>query len=119
MVWFAVGLCLLVGVAIIGLWGVLISGQRVPELTQGLPSIRFHIGAELVTATPLVASGAWLLFGGGPEARLVAVAALGATAYSTINSPGYYADRGNRSVVVMFGVLFLLVLTAIVAVIMA
>ncbi len=119
MIWFPVAVALFMGVATIGLWTVLVLNRAVPELAEGLPSIRFHVGAEVLTATFLIASGLWLLLADGPEARLLAVAALGATAYSTVNSPGYYADRGNRLVVAMFAVLLLLALAAIVVLIVA
>lgn len=114
MLWYPIVVAALMGVALLGLWASLVARRAVPELTAGLPSIRFHIGAEVVTAATLLAGAAWLMVGDGPAARLVAAASLGAVAYSTINSPGYYADRGERAVVLMFGVLAILALSAIV-----
>jgi hypothetical protein len=49
----------------------------------------------------------------------VASASLGAITYSTVNSPGYYADRGDRPVVVMFGVLTVFAVSAIVVLVVA
>lgn len=113
MLWYPILVSALMGVALFGLWAMLLVRHAVPELTAGLPSIRFHIGAELLSAGALLASALWLILADGPTARLVAAASLGAIAYSTINSPGYYADRGNRAVVAMFGLLAILALTAI------
>lgn len=113
MLWLPIGISLLMSVALFGLWGVLLARRAVPELSQGLPSIRFHIGAELVTAACLLASAALLASADGPAVRLFATASLGAIAYSTVNSPGYYADRGNWAIVGMFGLLFVLALVAI------
>jgi hypothetical protein len=113
MLWYPILICGLMGIAVFGLWGVLLARRAVPELNAGLPSIRFHIAAELLTAAALVASAAWLASGDSAEARL------GAITYSTVNSPGYYADRGERPVVVMFGVLTVLAVSAIVVLVVA
>ena len=117
MAWYPILVSAVVGVAVIGLWGALIVRRAVPELADGLASIRFHIAAEVLSATALLVSAVWLSVADSPTARLVTCGALGAIAYSTVNSPGYYADRGNRPVVAMFGVLTLLTLTAIAALI--
>jgi hypothetical protein len=119
MLWYPILICGLMGIAVFGLWGVLLARRAVPELNAGLPSIRFHIAAELLTAVALVASAAWLAAGDSAEARQVASASLGAITYSTVNSPGYYADRGERPVVVMFGVLTVLAVSAIVVLVVA
>lgn len=62
----------------------------------------------------LLAGAIWRVLADGPMARAFDAASLGASACSTVNSPGYYADRGNRTVVAMFGVLAILTVTAIV-----
>lgn len=113
MLWYPIVVSAVMGLALVGLWVMLLARHAVPELTAGLPSIRFHIAAELLTAAALLASAVWLAAADSPAARLLATASLGAVAYSTVNSPGYYADRGNRAIVVMFGVLTVLAVTAI------
>jgi hypothetical protein len=107
------------GGAVFGLWGMLLARHAVPELDAGLPSIRFHIVAELATATALLGCAVWLAVADSSIARLAATASRGAIAYSTINSPGYYADRGQLAVVVMFGVLTILAVTAILVLLVA
>jgi hypothetical protein len=113
MPWYPIAISALIGLAIVGLWGVLIRRHAVPELDQGLPSIRFHIAAELLTATGLLVAAAWLVAADSAEARLLDAGALGAVVYSTINSPGYYADRGERPVVATFAALSIVALSAI------
>jgi hypothetical protein len=114
MDWFVILVSIGVGLAIIGLWTMLIVRRQVPELQAGLPSIRFHIAAEVGTGLALVAGGVALAVG-TPWAEGLAAAGLGATVYSTVNSPGYYADRSEWSTVGMFAGLGLLVLAALVA----
>ena len=119
MLWYPIAVSALMGVALVGLWGTLVVRNAVPELAAGLPSIRFHIAAELLTAAALLAGAAWLVVADGAMARTFDAASLGAIAYSTVNSPGYYADRGNRTVVAMFGVLLILAVTAILVLLVA
>ena len=43
--------------------------------------------------------------GVGDRRSRVSALALGALLYTTVDSPGYYADRGDRTTVAMFAVL--------------
>jgi hypothetical protein len=119
MLWYPIVVSALMGVALFGLWGMLLARRAVPELNAGLPSIRFHIAAELLTATALLGSAVLLAVADTAVARMVATASLGAITYSTINSPGYYADQGQTTVVAMFGVLALLAVSAILVLLLA
>lgn len=103
------------GIAVLGLWGGLIARHAVPELAEGRPSIRFHIGAEVITAVALLVGALLLAVADGPFARMVDAAALGAILYSTINSPGYYADKDDQPMVAIFGILTLAALGALAA----
>ena len=94
-----------VGVAIIGLWATLLATRQVPQILAGNRDIWFHLTAELLTAALLVGAGIWLLTSGGEGASLLSMLALGALLYTTINSPGYYADRDDWPAVTMFVVL--------------
>lgn len=96
--WFEI----VTGLAIAGLWGVLLATGQVTELTEGRRDILFHVGAELLTALLLVGAGIAVLTAGSQVASLVAAFAAGALLYTTVNSPGYYAELGQWSVVVMF-----------------
>jgi hypothetical protein len=113
MAWYVIIVTLAVGVAMVGLWVVLIARRQVPELAEGKPSIRFHIAAELFTAALLVTGGIGLWVASEWAPTLTA-AAIGAAIYSCIASPGYYADRGQIGPVAMFGVLVVFLTSALV-----
>jgi peptidoglycan/LPS O-acetylase OafA/YrhL len=98
--WFLV----VVGLAIAGVWTLLLGSGQVPEVSDGRVDIIFHIVAEALTATLLVAAGAGLLRG-WPRAPLLAAVAIGALAYTAVNSAGYYAESGDWPAVTMFAVL--------------
>jgi len=108
-----IGLSLGAGVAVLGLWIVLVVRRQVPELQAGVPSIRFHIAAEVGMALLLLAGGIALIADVAWGVPLVA-AALGAALYSTVNSPGYYADQRLWPPVAMFLVLAVLIGVALV-----
>jgi peptidoglycan/LPS O-acetylase OafA/YrhL len=100
---------LVVGTAIAGLWIVLLSTGQVPEVDEDRVDIWFHIAAELATAALLVAAGVMVLRR-RPSGRTVAAFALGALAYTSVNSPGYYAESGDHAMVALFGLLTLVVI---------
>ena len=99
--WFQI----VTGVAIAGLWSVLLATGEVPELTEGRLDILFHLGAEFLTALLLIAAGTAVLRVGSQVAVVLSALAAGSLLYTTINSAGYYADLGQWPVVAMFMVL--------------
>ena len=99
--WFEI----VVGLAIAGLWASLLLTRQVPQIAEGRRDILFHLGAELLTAVLLVVAGGAVLLAGGQGATVLAALAGGALLYTTINSPGYYADLGQWPVVAVFAVL--------------
>ena len=101
LAWFQI----VVGAAMAALWTVLVVAGEVPEIPAGQLDIYFHLAAELITAGLLVAAGTTLLRRGLARGRLLSAFALGALLYTTVNSPGYYADLGEWAPVVMFGAL--------------
>lgn len=103
---------LVVGGSIVGFWVLALVTRRVPEIAEGRRDIRFHIAAELLAAVGLIVGGVWLLTGRGRGAELTSALALGALVYTTVNSPGYYADRGDRAAVGAFAVLTVAALLA-------
>jgi hypothetical protein len=118
MTWFSTGVALLTGAAIAGLWTMLLATRQVPELAAGQRAIKFHIAAEYLTAAACLLGGVglWLAAGWGSP---LALAGLGAALYSSVNSPGYYADLGKPAMVAAFGVLATLLALAIGALILA
>lgn len=97
--WFQI----VVGVAVAGLWAVLLVAGRVPEVQDGRVDIWFHVASELTMAGLLVTAGAAMLRR-AERAVLLSALALGWLGYSAVNSPGYYAQAGDWAAVGMFGV---------------
>lgn len=97
----------LIGISIIGLWVMLYVTGSIPELETEPISIYFHLVAEVLMGLLMVISGIALIIKkrwGKPLYLL----ANGLVIYSVINSSGYYANMGNWSMVVMFGIIFIL-----------
>jgi hypothetical protein len=112
MDWFVIGVSIGVGLSIASLWSTLLLRRQVPELALNLPSIRFHLTAELLASIGLLVGGIGMLLH-APWGTVIAAVALGAALYSTINSPGYYADRRQLPIVVLFLVLAFVIAAAI------
>ncbi|MEF8975189.1 MAG: hypothetical protein V5A21_03050 [Halapricum sp.] len=98
------GYILLVGVFMIVFWAGLALTGGIPELDTAPVEIGYHLVAELLTASALVAAGLGILRGYEWGSRLYPVA-LGLLLYTVINSAGYYAALGNVPMVGMFSVL--------------
>jgi peptidoglycan/LPS O-acetylase OafA/YrhL len=109
---------LLVGVAIAGLWAVLLSTGQVVEIEQGRLDILFHLAAEFATAALLVVAGLATLRR-TRRSPLLAGIALGALGYTAVNSAGYYADAADWATVGMFAVISALTVTAAAALLRA
>jgi hypothetical protein len=98
------GYTILVGVAMLGLWGMFYATGRIPELTTAPYEIGYHLAAETLTALALVTAGVGLFRCHAWAWRLYPVA-LGMLLYTVINSAGYYAQLGEIAMVGMFTVL--------------
>lgn len=94
----------LVGTAMIAMWGGILMIGDVPELQTAPLELAFHLAAELLTALALIAAGIGLVIGHRWAGRLLPVA-LGMLLYTVINSAGYYAGLGEWAMVAFFGVL--------------
>ena len=105
-----------VAILVAGMWSVSLWTGNVPELTTKPWEIRLHITAELAMAAVLLAAGAMQLAGSPVGPGLLAIG-LGMTAYSIVNSSGYYVERRQWPPVVLFAVLFALTLGAIAVVV--
>jgi hypothetical protein len=109
---------LLVGLAIAGLWALLLGTGQVPEVDEGRVDIWFHLVAELAAAGLLVTAGVALLRS-SRVGRPFAAVAVGALGYTTVNSAGYYAESGDIGMVAMFAVLTLATVAVAVALVRA
>ncbi|HET7520341.1 MAG TPA: hypothetical protein VFK61_02255 [Candidatus Limnocylindria bacterium] len=114
MDWFVIGVSIGVGLSIAGAWSTLLLRRQVPELAAGLPSIRFHLTAELIACAGLLLGGIGMLLEQAWGTPIAAVA-LGMALYATTNSAGYYADRRRRPVVIVFLALALVIAAAVAA----
>lgn len=93
-----------VGLAILGIWTMLLVTDQVPELETAPLTIYYHLVAEFLTAIALLVTGTGLLAKRNWAFRGY-LAALGMLLYTVINSAGYYADLGESSMVGMFAFL--------------
>lgn len=93
-----------VGLLMILQWISMLLFGSVPELQSAPWAIAFHLAAELCTALVLIVGGISALNAKISGERILLVA-LGMVVYSEIVSPGYYAQLGQWSFVVMFGLL--------------
>jgi hypothetical protein len=97
------GYTILVGVAMLGLWGMFYATGQIPELTTAPYEIGYHLAAETLTALALVTAGVGLFRRHAWAWRLYPVA-LGMLLYTVINSAGYYAQLREIAMVGMFTV---------------
>jgi hypothetical protein len=101
-----------VGILMIGQWIFSLASRKVPETATETRAIGFHLAAEFLTAAVLMVAGIALLAQsllGYPLALL----ALGMLVYTSINSAGYFAQRGQWLMVLMFGGILILAFASI------
>ncbi len=106
--WFT----LVVGLLMFAQWTFFLANGSVPEVRAAPIALGFHLAAEFATALALIAAGI-LLFLRRPFAPLVGLVANGMLLYTVIVSPGYFAQRGEWPLVVMFAVLLVLALLSV------
>ena len=107
--WYAIT----VGIVMIGQWVFFISMGQVPELQSEPLRIAFHLASEGITAILLILSGGGVLRS-WKRIRIWYHVSCGMLLYSVIVSPGYFAQLGQWSLVVMFAVLGVATISAIV-----
>ena len=89
--WFQIS----IGIAIICWWIIAAATNGIVELEEGRIDIVFHIVAELLMAALLIIAGVSLRRRGQTRStNVVSGLALGTLLYSSINSPGYFAEQG-------------------------
>jgi len=112
---FAGIFALVVGILMFGQWALSLATGRVPELQTAPLAIGFHLAAEVLTALALLLSGLAILKKIAWGRTLFLVAG-GMVLYSAINSPGYFAQRGQWPIVAMFSLLFLIMVFTLMSV---
>jgi hypothetical protein len=101
--------CILTGVLMVGQWIFFIAKGQVPEWKTQPYRIGLHLAAEFFTAGALVIAGLGLL-GSTAWGPSIAFFALGALFYTLIQSPGYFAQRREWPMVIMFAALMIFTL---------
>ncbi len=104
---FSAWYSILVGALMFGQWGFFLAVGAVPELQTEPLALAFHLVAEFATAICLIAGGLALLRQAAWGKKLALLAA-GMLAYTTIVSPGYFAQQGQWPLVGMFAGLLIL-----------
>lgn len=99
-----------IGVAIIGLWIMLITKKKIPELKTEPITIYFHITAEITMGLMAVISGIFILLELLWSKYLFLISS-GICVYAVINSAGYYAQRKTWVFVGLFTVILVTSLT--------
>ncbi|GMQ78465.1 MAG: hypothetical protein BMS9Abin02_0978 [Anaerolineae bacterium] len=104
---------IVVGLSMFGQWAVSLIRKQVPEFETEPYRIWFHLAGESSTAALLIAAGIGLLAGQtwGTNTYLIA---LGMLAYTVIVSPGYFAQKGQWSMVALFGLILILGMTSLI-----
>jgi hypothetical protein len=100
---------ILTGIAVIAMWTVLLV-KGTPE--EGIIALGFHLYSEFAMAVVLLVSGV-MLFGNKRFSVETNMGGLGMLVYSTLNAAGYYGQKGEQPMMIMFIILFALAVLAI------
>lgn len=109
---FAAWYSIVVGAMMLVQWGFFITAGQVVELQTEPIRIAFHLAAEGATAIILLVSGIGLLQN-KRWSRELSLVAMGMLMYTSIVSPGYFAQQGIWALVGMFAVVLLLAVVSI------
>lgn len=94
-----------IGISVIAMWTMILITQTIPE---GPVALTFHLFSEFLMATLAVLSGILLIKKDSNVLKLLNAAALGMIVYSVINAAGYYGQKGDVAMMIMFISLFFL-----------
>lgn len=98
---------ILAGLSIVGMWVALIRNGSVVEATTAPKEITMHIIAELATGILLLVSGTALILGVG-NAEHLWMLSMGMLIYTLVNSSGYYLQREDKMMTIMFASMFII-----------
>ena len=102
-----------VGLSMFGQWGASLIRKQVPELEIEPYRIWYYLVGEFITAAMLITAGVGLLTEQSWSTNIYLIA-FGMLAYTVIVSPGYFAQRGQWSMVGLFGLILILGLITII-----
>ncbi len=98
---------ILIGICMLGIWGMLLSTGQVTELNTEPYRIAAHIISEVITAGLLICGGIAVLCK-KMWGKIIHHVSLGALLYSVFTAGGYYLQNGNVPMVLMFDCFFIL-----------
>ncbi len=97
------------GLSVIIMWTfLLVSGAA----TEGPVALGFHLYSEFAMAIVLLVSGI-MLFGSRKDAAITNMGGMGMLVYSSLNAAGYYGQKGDTGMLVLFTAIFCLAVGAI------
>ena len=98
---------ILLGICMLGMWGLLLITGQVKEIGIEPFRIAAHLFSEGITAILLILGGLFSLMhcSNGEKLHLVS---LGMLMYSVLTAAGYYLQFNNGGMTVMFGMLCLI-----------
>jgi hypothetical protein len=113
---FAAIFALIVGIGMVVQWGMSYLTGKIIELKTEPIRIGFHIAAEMITALCLIISGIGLLMPTrwGKDLFLVS---MGMLFYTSVVSPGYFAQKGQWLWLGMFSAIIILGIISIIFVV--
>ena len=103
---------LLIGLGMIAQWTLSYVNKQIPELQSEPIRIKFHLVAEMLTAISLLVAAIGLLIS-APWATSLYLIAVGMLFYTSVVSPGYFAQQGQWGWLVMFGLIIILGITSV------
>jgi uncharacterized membrane protein len=95
------GYSILLGLSVIIMWIQIIMNESIPE---GKTEMSFHLFSEFLMALLCLLSG-FLLIRQKPKGQITNATAHAMVVYSLINAIGYYAERNEKNMVVLFIIL--------------
>ena len=99
-----------IGIAVISMWTMILLNQEIPE---GRTEMSFHLISEFLMAILCVLSGLlWL--SKRRIGKTLNILAMGMVIYSVLNAAGYYGERDNVPMMVMFSAIFILTTFAVI-----
>lgn len=101
---------LIVGACMLGMWIFFYFSNSIPELESEPITIIFHLVAEIMTALVLCISGISMLKR-HQYSDLLYYLSFGMLLYTLINSVGYFFYPVDLSMIVLFGILFIVSLS--------
>lgn len=109
---FAAVFALVVGIGMIGLWTMLIITGQVEEFETIPYEIALHLAGEFLTAIILIIASLLILIKESKGNVLLNIA-FGSLLYTVMVSSGYYLQRNELPMVIMFAVIFILTIVSL------